>query len=73
MSRAKPEFPEFKDKAVPAPQGPEDKGPPEAKSGLYRFLGALLIKVRTGRSVTGEVGANTHRQPTFELSIIILL
>jgi hypothetical protein len=53
MSRAKPEF--FKDKAVHAPQAPEDKGLPEAKSGLYRFLGALLMKVRTGRSVTGEV------------------
>jgi hypothetical protein len=26
-------------------------------------LGALLMKVRTGRSVTGEVRANTYRQP----------
>ncbi len=70
MSRAKPKF---RDKAVQAPQVKEDKGPPAAKSGLYRFLGASLMKDRTGRSVTGEVGANTHRQPTLELSIIVLL
>ena len=57
MSRAKPEF---KDKAVHAPQVKEDKGLPAAKSGLFRFLGALLMKVRTGRSVTGEAGANTQ-------------
>jgi hypothetical protein len=61
------------DKAVQAPQVKEGKVPPAAKSGLYRVLGALLMKVRTGRSVTGEVGANTHRQPSFELSIIVLL
>jgi hypothetical protein len=70
MTRAKPEF--FKDKAVQSPQAPEDKGLPAAKSGLYRVLGALLMKVRTGRSVTGEVGAITYKQPTFELSIIVL-
>src|SRR5262245_13108495 len=59
MSRAKPEF---KDKAVHAPQALEDNGPPVAKSGLYRFLGALLMKVRTGRSVTGE--ARSKHTPT---------
>ena len=58
MSRAKPEF---KDKAVHAPQAPEDKGTPAAKSGLYRFLGALLLKVRTGRSVTGEARSKHTR------------
>jgi hypothetical protein len=63
----------FKDKAVQAPQVKEDKNSPAAESGLYRFLGALLMKVRTGRSVTGEVGAITHKQPEFELSIIVLL
>jgi hypothetical protein len=52
MSRAKPKF---KDKAVQAPQVKVGKIPPAAKSGLYRVLGALLMKVRTGRSVTGEV------------------
>jgi hypothetical protein len=60
MSRAKPKF---IDKAVQAPQVKEDKGPPEAKSGLYRFLGALLMKVRTGRSVTGEARSK-HTQTT---------
>jgi hypothetical protein len=57
MSRATPKF---KDKAVQAPQVKEGEDPPAAKSGLCRFLGALLMKVRTGRSVTGEVRANTQ-------------
>ena len=46
----------------------EDKNPPAATSGLYRFLGALLMKVRTGRSKTGEVGAIICRQLPFKLS-----
>jgi hypothetical protein len=37
----------FKDSAVQAPQVNEDKNPPPAKSGLYLFLGALLMRVRT--------------------------
>ena len=60
MSRAKPKI---KDKAVQAPQVNEDEDPPAAKSGLYRFLGALLMKVRTGRSVTGEARSK-HTQTT---------
>jgi hypothetical protein len=58
----------IKDMAVHSLQVNEDKNPPAAKSGLYRFLGALL-KVRTGSSVIGEVGAITHRQLESELSI----
>ena len=59
----------LKDRAVHPPQANEDKNPPAAKSGLYRFLGALLMKVRTERYFTGEVGAIKHNQLSFELSI----
>lgn len=59
----------MKNMAVNSLQVNEDKNPPAAKSGLYRFLGALLMKVRTGSSVTGEVGAITQRQLERELSI----
>ena len=47
----------------------EGKNPPAAKSGLYQFLGALLMRVRTSRYVTGEVGAIKHKQLAFELLI----
>jgi hypothetical protein len=59
----------FKDRAVHPPQVNEDKNPPSAKSGLYRFLGALLMRVRTERYFTGEVGAIKHNQLSFEHSI----
>jgi hypothetical protein len=45
----------------------EDKNPLAAKSGLYRFLGALLMRVRTERYFTGEVGAIKHNQLSLEL------
>jgi hypothetical protein len=63
----------IKDSAVHSSQVNEDKNPPEVKSGLYRFLGALLMKVRTGSSVTGEGGAITYRQIECELSFFVLL
>ena len=59
----------FKDRAVRAPQANEDKNPAAVMNGLYRFLGALLMRDRTERYVTGEVGAITHKQLSFELSI----
>jgi len=37
----------FKDRAVQAPQVNEDKNQPAVMNGLYRFLGALLMRVRT--------------------------
>ena len=59
----------FKDRAVQAPQVNEAKNSPEAKSGLYRFLGALLTRDRIERYFTGEVGAIKHNRLSFELLI----
>ena len=47
----------------------EDKNPPAVMNGLYRFLGALLMRDRTERYVTGEVGAIKHKLLAFELLI----
>ena len=47
----------------------EHRNPPAEKSGLYRILGALLLRDTTEPNVTGEVGAITHKQLSFELSI----
>jgi hypothetical protein len=40
----------------------ECKNQPAAMNGLYRFLGALLMKVKTGHSVIDEVGAKLDAQ-----------
>jgi len=60
LSRAKPEF---KDKAVHAPQVKKTKASQRQRAVSSGFLGALLMKVRTGRSVTGEARSK-HTQTT---------